>query len=229
MFACVGADYGGIDPDATDGEVPPEVWAASAHTPSRRGLLQFHIALEASDFFHLLPRSHRQDPTAQATLLLLSPALPKAQLATRFVPVGREQSYEAVNHESLGHRRRLSDDEQASMWISRGGLLGDEVRPGFGAAGTAAPALPGEIGGRIEPGEVLFWDGGLLHHGAITKGSTRERLELHCLAVGGPEWRGNPSHQTYMLCPRIRERLPPAAAAAYDRWRDRYAPALVSA
>ena len=114
------------------------------------------------------------------------------------------------------------------MWISRGGLLGDEVRPGFGAAGTAAPALPGEIGGRIEPGEVLFWDGGLLHHGAITKGSTRERLELHCLAVGGPEWRGNPSHQTYMLCPRIRDRLPPAAAAAYDRWRDRYAPALGS-
>jgi hypothetical protein len=41
------------------GGLSAEQWAASAHTPASRGLLQFHIALEESDFFHCPGRPGR--------------------------------------------------------------------------------------------------------------------------------------------------------------------------
>jgi hypothetical protein len=50
------------------------------------------------------------------------------------------------------------------------------------------------------------------------------RLELHCLATRAvqtfDQLRGSPNPQTlYQLDPRVRARLPAAAAAAWDRWR----------
>jgi hypothetical protein len=47
------------EPSGGGGGVSAEQWAASAHTPASRGLLQFHIALEESDFFHCPGRPGR--------------------------------------------------------------------------------------------------------------------------------------------------------------------------
>ena len=86
-----------------------------------------------------------------------------------------------------------------------------------------------------QPGVFTFWDGALLHHGAIQMAGNAERLQLHNL-IRAPlrakelaNWNVLPGSQAvgrhmnlqdyWVAAPSVRENLPEGyVREAYDRW-----------
>ena len=93
---------------------------------------------------------------------------------------------------------RLPNDEERALLLQRE----NKSNPGV--------AMPGGAPAPLKPGQVLFFDGGLLHNGNVIWDD--ERLTLHCYASalrpdgGADKWAGR--QQWWMTHPTVHDALP---------------------